>query len=77
MVCAPSEDSDQPGHPPSLIRASQYTKWVAEDPMSLNADSEDLSDLADTQADPSLCWAQRSFCWFCHEAAEMLLFVFQ
>ena len=20
MVCAPSEDSDQPGHPPSLIR---------------------------------------------------------
>ena len=21
MACAPSEDSDQPGHPPSLIRA--------------------------------------------------------
>ena len=20
MICAPSEDSDQPGHPPSLIR---------------------------------------------------------
>ena len=25
------------------------------------------SDWADVQADPSLRWAQRSFCWFCHE----------
>ena len=33
MTCAPSEDSDQPGHPPS--------QWVAEDPMFLRADSED------------------------------------
>ena len=32
MTCAPSEDSDQPGHPPS--------QWVAEDPMFLHADSE-------------------------------------
>ena len=33
MTCAPSEDSDQPGHPPS--------QWVAEDPLFLHADSED------------------------------------
>ena len=33
MTCAPSEDSDQPGHPPS--------QWVAEDPIFLHADSED------------------------------------
>ena len=33
MTCAPSEDLDQPGHPPS--------QWVAEDPMFLHADSED------------------------------------
>ena len=33
MTCAPSEDSDQPGHPPS--------QWVAEDPVFLHADSED------------------------------------
>ena len=33
MTCAPSEDSDQPGHPPS--------QWVAENPMFLHADSED------------------------------------
>ena len=33
MTCAPSEDSDQPGHPQS--------QRVAEDPMFLHADSED------------------------------------
>ena len=33
MTYAPSEDSDQPGHPPS--------QWVAEDPVFLHADSED------------------------------------
>ena len=33
MTCGPSEDSDQPGHPPS--------QWVAEDPVFLHADSED------------------------------------
>ena len=33
MTCAPSENSDQPGHPPS--------QWVAEDPIFLHADSED------------------------------------
>ena len=33
MTRVPSEDSDQPGHPPS--------QWVAEDPIFLHADSED------------------------------------
>ena len=23
------------------------------------------------QAVPSLCWMQRSFCWFCYEVAEI------
>ena len=32
------------------------------------------SDWADSQADLSLSWAQRSFCWFCHEAAHFTLF---
>ena len=39
--CAPSEDSDQPGHPPSLIRDFAFAQWVAKDPSFLNADSED------------------------------------
>ena len=41
MACAPSEDSDQPGHPPSLIRVLLCTQWVAKDPSFLHADSED------------------------------------
>ena len=30
----------------------------------------------DAQADQSLRWAQRSFCWFCHEAAEIIMMFF-
>ena len=30
------------------------------------------SDWADAQADLSLHWAHRSFCWFCHAAAHLL-----
>ena len=72
MTCAPSEDSDQPGHPPSLIRvfAVRMKKaWVLSYPMS--AQRRLWSDWADTQADLSLRWAHMPFCWFCHEAAHM------
>ena len=36
-----------------------------------NMCSIDSSDWADAQVDLSLRWVQRSFCWFCHEAAQM------
>ena len=35
--------------------------------MFLHVDSEN----SDAQADLSLHWAHRSFCWFCHEAAQI------
>ena len=38
--------------------------------MLLHADSEDLSDWADAQAD--LCWVHKSFSWFCHVATIIL-----
>ena len=41
MAFAPSEDSDQLGHPPSLISLDSALHRVAEDPMFLHADSED------------------------------------
>ena len=41
MTCAPSEDTDQPEHPPSLISVYACTQWVAKDPSFLHADSED------------------------------------
>ena len=46
-------ESDQPGHPPSLIRvfADLCTQWVPKDPSFLHVDSEDTnrSDWADAQ----------------------------
>ena len=53
--------------------ASQCAQCVAEDPIFLRVDSEDWSDRAHAQAGQSLRWAQRSFCWFCHEAAHLLV----
>ena len=55
--CAPSEDSDQPGHPPSLIRvfAVRMKKaWTLSYPLS--AQRRLWSDWADAQADLRLHW---------------------
>ena len=60
--CAPSEDSDQPGHPPSLIRvfAVRMKKpWVLSYPLS--AQRRLWSDWADAQADLSFRWAHTHF----------------
>ena len=72
MTCTSSEDSDQPGHPPSLIRvfAVRMKKaWVLCYPLS--AQRRLWSDWADAQADLSLRLAHMPFCWFCHEAAQV------
>ena len=71
MACAPNKDSDQPGHPPSLIRvfAVRMKKaWVLS--YALSGQWRLWSDWADAQADLSLHWAHMPFCWFCHEAAH-------
>ena len=63
--CAPSEDSDQPGHPPSLIKvyAVHMKKvWVLSYPIW--AHSEDWSNWADAQADLCLCWVHTHFVGF-------------
>ena len=63
--CAPSEDSDQPGHPPSLIRvfAVRMKKaWVLSCPLS--AKRRLWSDWADAQADLSLRWAHTNLVCF-------------
>ena len=39
------------------------------------AHSEDWSDWTDAQADLSLRWVHRSFYWFCHEVAQLLVTV--
>ena len=72
LTCVPSEDSDQPVHPPSLIRVftvCMKKPWVFSYPLS--APRRLWSDWADAQADLSLSWAHRTFCWFCHDVAQM------
>ena len=63
-------------------QSSLCAQWVAKDLSFLQADSEDSqtgrmprlsedwSDWADAQADPSLRWAHMPFYWFCHDAAH-------
>ena len=53
MACTPSEDSDQPGHPPSLIRvfAVRMKKaWVLSYPLSASEDSDQTGRM------PRLIW---------------------
>ena len=64
MNWRPSEDLDQLGHPPSLIRDFTCAHWVAKEQSFL---------WADIQADLSLRRVHRSLCWFCHAAAQILL----
>ena len=69
--CAPSEDSDQPEHPPSLIRVFAVRLEKARIlRYPLSTQRRLWSDWADAQADLSLRWAHMPFCWFCHDAAQ-------
>ena len=72
MTCAPSEDSDQPGHPPSLVRVfgvRMKKHWALT--YLLSAQWRLWSDWTDAQADLSLHWAHMSFCCFCRAAAHV------
>ena len=53
VACAPSEDSDQPGHPPSLIRVSAWRikkAWVLSYPLRASEDSDQTGRM------PRLIW---------------------
>ena len=74
MTCAPSEDADQPGHPPNLTKvcAVRMKKPLALSyPMSAHCENSDQNGRI-----PRLIWgfrwAQRSLCWYCHDAAYFI-----
>ena len=69
MTCAPSRDLDQPGHSLSLI------SWGPN--VSSCGRRRLWSVWVDVQADLSIGWAHRSFCWFCHEATHLWLWLWQ
>ena len=76
MTCAPSKDSDQPGHPPGLIRVFTMGFMGSWGPIPSSGLQKSLwSDWADAQADLSHRWAHRSFCWFYCVPAHMFCFV--
>ena len=65
QACVPSEDSDQPGHPPSLIRVfavHMKKPWVLSYPF--NTQRRLWSDWVDAQADLSLRWTHTHFVGF-------------
>ena len=64
MICAPSILPVW-----SVFAVRMKKAWVLSYPVS--AQQRHWSDWADAQADLSLRWAHRSFCWFCHEAAQI------
>ena len=79
--CLPSEDSDHPGHPPSLItdQSSLCAQWVAKDPSFLQADSEDADQTGRMHSDQTgqmprlicLRWVHMPCCWFCRTVAHI------
>ena len=65
MACPPSEDSDQPGHPPSLMRVfAVRMKKASVLSYPLSAQRRLWSNWADAQADLSLRWAHSHFVGF-------------
>ena len=58
MTCTPSEDSDQPGHPPCLTRVFTVRLKDSQGPNAFSGGQRRLwSDWADAQADLNLRWA--------------------
>ena len=72
ITCSPSEDSNQPGHPPSLIRVfSVRMKKHWSLCYLLSIQQKPWSDCADAQTNLSLRWAHKSFRWFYRAAAHL------
>ena len=80
MACAPSKDSDQPGHPLSLIRVfavCMKKAWVLSYQLSAqqrlwSAWASALIRLGGCPGSSESWLGTQSFCWFCHEAAHFV-----
>ena len=73
MTCAPSQDSDQPGYPPCLIRVFVVRiKKLSILSYPLSAHRR-LVRLGGSPTDVRPCLAHILFCWFCHAKAHKLI----
>ena len=59
---------------PVWSESSLCTQWVAKDPSLLHADSEDSDQTGRMPRLICLRCSHMPLCWFCHEAAQLLLF---
>ena len=76
MACAPSEDSDQPGHPPSLIRVfAVRMKTHCVFSYTLSAQRRIWSDWTDAQAGLNLRWAHSHFVGFVMRRLKFSIFI--
>ena len=69
--CVPSEDSDQPGHPPGLINVfvvRMKKAWVLSYPLSAQ---RRLIRLGGCPGWSESSLGALSLCWFCHVAAQL------
>ena len=72
--CAPSEDSDQPGHPPRLIKVfdgRMKKAWVLS---YLLSGQRRLIRLGRYPGWSESSLGAEPLCWFCHEMAHMLFY---
>ena len=74
MICAPSEDSDQPGFTPSLISLRCLQTL---DPLLSLERTAKTDQIGQMPRLIRLFAGRTSFCWFCHEAAQLSNFLSQ
>ena len=72
MACAPSEDSDQPGNLPSLIRLRCALNGLLRTQAFFMRTAKTLIRLGGRPGWSESSLGAQSFCWFCHEAAQMI-----
>ena len=71
---ATSEDSDQPEHPRSLIRICVDRMCLLQPPgYPKKYKREHLPYWVDAQADLSLRWSHKSYCWFCRALDHIVM----
>ena len=70
--CVPTEDSDQPGHPPPVWSESSLSTWRKLGFLATHwADSEGSDQTGRMPRLIRVLLGAQSLCWFCHEAAHI------
>ena len=72
-ISVPSEDSDQPGHPPSLIRVFAVCWKGSKGPKLSSCGQRRLVWLGGCPGWSESSLSAHSLCWFCHVAAHIAI----